>query len=87
MVRGDAAHHCSREFDMDKGQLARMRGYCGPETGFVVDLGGVSAITQGIPVGPLTETLGDYVSAAALAQDVERHMDERARRAVCGAMS
>lgn len=65
---------------MDKGQLARMRGYCGPETGFVVDLGEVSAITQGIPGGPLTETLGDYASAASLAQDVERHTEKRASR-------
>ena len=72
---------------MDKGQLARIRGCCGPETRFVVDLGEVSAITLGIPVGPLTETLGDYVSAAALAQDVERHTDARARRVVYGAIS
>lgn len=87
VVRGDAAHHCYMEFDMVKGELEQSRGYREPATAFLVDLGGLSAVTRGLPIGPLTETLGDYVSAAALAQDVERPKKERASRVFRGANS
>jgi hypothetical protein len=87
VVRGDAAHHCNTEFDMVKGKLAQNRGYRGPETGSLVNLGGLSAVTRGLPIGPTTETLGDYVSVGALAQDVERPKEKRASRVFRGAKS